>query len=316
MKTNAKYAQIPPATVFALAVGLSLVVAAPDVKSDSPQKSSAIVIQGKVYCSVKRPLVFPYGAIITAVPVKPGQAIKAGEVLVRYRLPPAASLELHRRLDNPQIGRLEMELAELDLKQVEADSALRELERLAAQNMAPTEEVGKTRKRIELLGQQRAALQKQIALEKRLVAEDRALLKELLGAEVSADSLPEQAALVAPLDGNVVVISPDVRVNAEIPKNAPALTLGVLDPMYIRGQIHEIEAVQVQPGDQAEFTIQAIPGRKFTAEVRSLAWAPLPTDRLETPTYYEIELIVGNPDSVLREGLKAEITLHGTRKTK
>ena len=275
-----------------------------------------IVVQGKVYCPVKRPVLFPFGAVIADVRVKPGQAIKAGDVLVRYRLPPAVALELRRRLADPDIPRLESDLAELEEKLATAEAGQRELEKLAAQAMAPAEELNKAKRRIQGLVRQREAWQKALAQKRKLIADDVALLKEQLGEEVAPDRVPEEVSLTAPIGGHVLTLSPDVRPRAEVGKNAPALQIGAMDPICVRALVHEIEAMRLSPGDKAEVRLESLPGRSFKAEVAAIAWAPPPADRMETPTYYEVELTLPNPDLLLREGLKAEIVLHGSRETR
>ena len=78
--------------------------------------------------------------------------------------------------------------------------------------------------------------------------------------------------------------------------------------MLLRARVHEIESLQLAEGQKAEVTLEALPGKKFEARLSRLPWAP-PVVSLEHPTYYEVEFEVANPELVLREGLKATLTL-------
>jgi hypothetical protein len=81
-----------------------------------------------------------------------------------------------------------------------------------------------------------------------------------------------------------------------------------MDPMVLRGQAFEIEALQVRIGQLAELTLDALPGKKFQAKVTRLSWSSINTGP-DQPAYYEIELEVPNPNLDLKEGLKARIVL-------
>ncbi len=49
---------------------------------------------------------------------------------------------------------------------------------------------------------------------------------------------------------------------------------------------------------------EALPGRDFKAKVTRIAWTTK-NPQVPEPSYYEVELIVSNPDLALKEGLKA-----------
>jgi len=87
-----------------------------------------------------------------------------------------------------------------------------------------------------------------------------------------------------------------------------AFTVGVMNPMLLRAQAFEIEALQVKIGQKAEVTLDALPGKKFQATVSRVAWSSIATTP-EQPAYYEVELKVSNPDLDLKEGLKARVVL-------
>ena len=99
-----------------------------------------------------------------------------------------------------------------------------------------------------------------------------------------------------------------MREGAELPPLPAAFQVGVMDPMLLRAQAFEIEALQVKIGQAAEVTLDALPGRKFQAKVSRISWSSITTGP-DQPAYYEVELKVPNPDLDLKEGLKARIVL-------
>jgi multidrug resistance efflux pump len=119
-------------------------------------------------------------------------------------------------------------------------------------------------------------------------------------------------ALRTPISGYVIWVNPEVRDGAELGPMPAAFQVGVMDPMLLRGQAFEIEALQIKVGDQADVILDSLPGRKFQGTVSRISWSSTTTG-LEQPSYYEVELKVPNPDLALKEGLKARIVLHKSR---
>jgi len=85
-----------------------------------------------------------------------------------------------------------------------------------------------------------------------------------------------------------------------------------MNPMLVRAQAFEIEALQIKLGETAEVSLESLPGRKFQGEVSRISWASL-TPGLEQPAYYEVELKVPNPEMELKDGLKAQIVFRKNR---
>jgi multidrug resistance efflux pump len=154
--------------------------------------------------------------------------------------------------------------------------------------------------------QEQQALQKLQQQERRSLAQDQALLSEQLGQPLKNGAVPREAILRAPIDGYVIWVSPEMRPEAELPATPGVFLVGVMDPMLIRAQAFEVEALKLHPGSVAKVTLESLPGRQFEARVSRVSWASLNT-ALDQPSYYEVELQVPNPDLALKEGLKASL---------
>ena len=155
---------------------------------------------------------------------------------------------------------------------------------------------------------QHEVLLKQLKLAKRSLEDSRDALRESLGVEVSYDNLPREVTLTAPIDGHVLWIHPDIRSGAEMAPGAGFL-IGVMDPMVIRAHVFEIEASRMKIGDKATVSLTSIPDQTFQAAVSRISWTPV-TPGLGQPSYYEVELTAPNPQYVLKEGYKTQVSVN------
>ncbi|MFZ5448740.1 MAG: efflux RND transporter periplasmic adaptor subunit [Thermodesulfobacteriota bacterium] len=257
---------------------------------------------------MKRRVDLPFKGIITDLPAHSGQRVEAGEILATYQLAPEAILAIQQRLSPPQLSEMETKLADIERGLVPLKSKQQELGQLVQKKLAPPQGLAQVNREIELANRQKAALQERLNRDRQLARQDREVLSDLLGNPLKSGQVPHEVALKAPISGYVIWVNPEVRVGAELAPLPAVFQVGVMDPMVVRAQAFEIEALHIKVGDQAEVILDSLPGRKFQAEVSRVSWSSSTTG-VEQPTYYEVELKVPNPDLVLKEGLKARIVL-------
>ncbi|MHB9073553.1 MAG: efflux RND transporter periplasmic adaptor subunit [Desulfobaccales bacterium] len=276
---------------------------------------SDIIFNGKLSCSLRRQVDLPFKGIITSLRVHSGQLVKAGEILATYKLAPESLMVIQQRLSPPQIPEMETKLAEVDRGLVPLKSKQRELTQLVQKQLAPAQSLAQSNREVQFAEKQKTTLQEKLKNDRELAQQDREVLNRLLGSSVKFGQVPREVALKAPISGNIIWVNPEVRVNAELPPLPAAFQVGVMNPMLVRGQAFEIEALQIKVGDRAEVTLDSLPGRKFQAEVSRISWSPIAsgTPSIDQPAYYEVELTIPNPDLALKEGLKARIVLHKSK---
>jgi multidrug efflux pump subunit AcrA (membrane-fusion protein) len=287
---------------------------APDSQVASPHPSweSEIIFNGKMFCSVKRRIDLPFKGVITSVPVHSGQAVKAGDLLATYRLAPESLMAIQQRLSPSQISEMEMKLAEVERNLVPLASKQRELTHLVQKKLAPSQSLDEVNRQVHLLKREKATLQKRLQEDRQLATQDQEVLRQLLGTSLKSGQVPREVSLRAPIDGYVTWVNPAIRVDAEPTPMPAAFQVGVMDPMLVRAQAFEIEALQIKIGDLAEVTLDSLPGQKFQGKVSRVSWSST-TTTLEQPAYYEVELEVPNPNLALKEGLKARIILRKSK---
>jgi Barrel-sandwich domain of CusB or HlyD membrane-fusion len=271
-----------------------------------------IIFNGKLFCSLKRRVDLPFKGVITSLRAHSGQRVATGEILATYHLAPEAAMTIQQRLAPPQIADLESRLAEVQRNMVPLTSKQRELTQLVQKKLAPADTLAQDNQQLEFLVKQRTALQDRLNKDRQLVQEDQKVLSEMLGTPVKLGQVPREVSLKAPIAGYVIGVNPEIREGAELPPIPVAFQVGVMDPMVLRAQAFEIEALQVRIGQPAEVTLDALPGKKFQAKVSRISWSAITTGP-DQPAYCEVELQVPNPDLDLLEGLKARIVLRKSK---
>lgn len=310
------------ALAAALACLWALVLAAVPVEGQQApgprpvsDKSAAdkITLAGKVYCSLKHPVCLPFAGVITEVKGEIGQPVKAGEVLVRYRLTPEAALAIRRRLAPPQIKELAAKLAEVEGNLVQLEARLQSSRKLAQQQLASEQALSQAEEQYRYLKEQRRVLAESLNRERRLAGEEAKVIREQLGTFIDPDRLSGETfgLLRSPVQGHLIWTSPELKEGALLAPMPAALAVGVLDPVVIRAKVHEIEAMQLGVGVRAEATLESLPGRKFAARLTRLPWATAALP--DQPAYFDVEFEAANPDLLLREGLTAQLVVEKSR---
>ena len=144
-----------------------------------------IVLQGKLQCSLRRQVIIPFKGLITSLNVRPGQTVKKGQVLARYKLATDAAQQLQSQIEAPQIKDLEVALANLDIALIPLEAKLAETESLVKENLAPSQNLVQIEKQIKFQKQSRKAAEERLQLERRLMAEFKAYLKDMLGGSLN-----------------------------------------------------------------------------------------------------------------------------------
>ena len=301
--------------MLAICLGLSLPGAgfageAPVTQATAPPASgeSEIIFNAKVFCSLKRRIDLPFKGVITSLRVHSGQRVETGEILATYRLAPEARMAIQQRLSPPQLAEMETKLAEVQRSMVPLKNKQRELTQLVQKKLAPAQSLAQVNEELQFLEREKATLQERLKKDRQLAQQDQEVLSDLLGTALKSGQVPREVSLKAPCSGYVIWVNPEMREGAELPPLPAAFQVGVMDPMLLRAQAFEIEALQVKIGQKAEVTLDALPGRKFQATVSRVSWSSIATGP-DQPAYYEVELKVPNPDLDLKEGLKARVVL-------
>ena len=129
---------------------------------------------------------------------------------------------------------------------------------------------------------------------------ERARQKTRLLSAGSFDRVTQQYTLRSPLDGVVVArgASPGLEVQGQwngAGTPVELFTIGAQDPLWIVGDVFEMDLPHVRPGQAAEVHVPAFPGRTFRGRVE---WV---SDVIDPATHMaKVRCTVPNPDGALR----------------
>ena len=110
----------------------------------------------------------------------------------------------------------------------------------------------------------------------------------------------------APIDGEVIWISPDLRVKAETPPGFMAMTIAPMNSLVVRCKVHELDLVKLKSGDRGTVVFDAIPDKKYSCLVSRIPWVSR-NPALEVPADYDIECTIENPDGKIKDGLTCNV---------
>ncbi len=229
--------------------------------------------------------------VVRAVPVRENQTVAKGDVL--------AELDTTRLA--AQVERAEASLKAAGAKLKEAQTTLKE----TGQTLARTQSLS------------RRGMVAEQALESALAGRDRAesavATAEANVAIAAADLKLQRADLAkstiyAPIDG--IVLTRDVDPGQTVASSLSAPVLFViaenLETMIVEAAIDEADIGTVAKGQDARFTVDAFPNRRFDATISDISFASVTTEGVVT---YDARLAVDNSDLALRPGMTATVAV-------
>lgn len=229
--------------------------------------------------------------VVRAVPVQENQTVAKGDVL--------AELDTTRLA--AQVERAEASLQAAEAKVKEAQTTLKETEQTLVRTQS-------------LSGRGMVTEQ---ALEGAVASRDRAesgvATAEANRAIAAADLKLQRADLAkstiyAPIDG--IVLTRDVDPGQTVASSLSAPVLFViaenLETMIVEAAIDEADIGAVAKGQDARFTVDAFPNRRFDATISDISFASVTTEGVVT---YDARLAVDNSDLALRPGMTATVSV-------
>ncbi len=238
---------------------------------------------GKVEPKAQAQIKSRVGGLVTDVTVHEGQVVKKGHVLIRLE-PTDYRREVARVESEIEQQRLTLEFAELSLdrsKRAREGAVGTEMELDQAKNNA--------------------------ALARARIASARVSL-------ATAQDRLRYTQVEAPIEGTVTqrniqpgeVVVPGVTATVE---GRPLLVIADLRTLLVKIDLNQIDVAKVKVGQQAEVTLDALPGKKFTAAVTKVAPAAV---RNATVDVFPVEATLGGSQDLtaIKPGMTADVKIH------
>lgn len=138
----------------------------------------------------------------------------------------------------------------------------------------------------------------------------RAQLQRATAALALARTRLGYAELSAPMSG--VVLTENVEPGEFVAAGTPVVTLGALDPVWLRAYISETDLGRVKLGQPARVTTDTYPGKSYRGSVAFIAadaeFTPknVQTEQERVKLVYRIKITLPNPDQELKPGMPAD----------
>jgi multidrug resistance efflux pump len=306
-------------------------------------KSAAeITFRGKSFAVLKRSVATPFSGEITSIEVKEGQIVKEEDRLAAYKLDRQSMMEVHSILYPERVLGLQNQVQDMELslkklkqsvlpiKRLELERVQKELadlKELYGKGMAQKEGVKNKERDLERVEKQILETQDSIRqAESNLVKgkedlnfykdkqkRDQEYLEWRTKRSYNNSKLPLNVAyLTAPISGQVIWMSPELRVDAEPPRGFHAITIAPMDPIAVRCKVHELDLVKLKSGDKGTAMFDAIPEKQFHCKISRIPWVSR-NPALEVPADYDIECLLENPSGQIKDGLTCNVKMSVTQ---
>jgi multidrug resistance efflux pump len=308
-----------------------------DTKSEAE-----LLFRGKSFAPLQRKITMPYTGEILSISVKEGDTVKKDDVLATYKLDRIGMMEVHQTLypeqvlslkkavNNQQIeidrlNKVQLPVKKLDLERVEKE--LSDLRGLRSKDLTSVDSITNKQRQLETvkkevldlteaLKQSEANLAKSVddlRFYEQKHKRDLDLLEwQTNRSYVNSDIPLDKAFLKAPIAGQLIWMAPEIRTDAEVPRGFPVMTVAVMTPMVVRCKAHELELIKLRTGDRGSVNFDAIPEKTYPCKISRIPGISR-NPALEVPADYEIECVLENPDSQIKDGLSCNVRMSITQ---
>ena len=266
------------------------------------------ILTGKVRNTVTRSPIVHFRGVVDRVLVAPGDKVQKGQPLMRYVLQDEARRALQREINlgpgteasKGQILDLQSQLSQVSAQRNKAKS-------LAATGLGSNKAFGRLEADVHALQTRISLLEESIAKQEANFALRMEELSGYFDTEIKEGmALPPYLFLKSPIDGYVLSISQTMNPGAMFDEGFTPVTIGQMDPMAIQVPVYEAEVSSLSVGDEATVEIPSLGNKTFKATISEIAWASNDMD-VSRASYFNVELIIPNPDLELKPGFKAVV---------
>jgi multidrug resistance efflux pump len=302
-----------------------------DTKSEAE-----LLFRGKSFSVMQRRIIMPFAGEILSISAKDGVSVNKDDLLATYKLDRPAMMEVHQILYAEEVQRQKTaannQQVEVDrLKNVtlpvqkmrleRADKELSDLRELRAKDLISSDAVATKQRQVEIakkeyLGVTDSLKQAEASLAKmtedlRFVEQKRKRDLDFLEwranrTYANSDIPLDQAFLKAPISGQLIWMAPELRVNADVARGFPIITIADMSPMVVRCKAHELELVKLKTGDRGSVNFDAIPEKTYQCKISRIPGLSR-NPALEVPADYEIECVLEKPDPQIKDGLSCNV---------
>lgn len=264
------------------------------VKASAGELKITVAATGTVTPEVEVMIKSKAGGEIKEFPFNEGDSLKRGEVVVRLD-PETEKTRVRQHEANLLMAEAKLDKARVSLK--DSEMKLQREKKLFNEGIISRQEYDDA-----IIALERARSDQKIAGAEVIQTKER--LKE-------AETLLDDTVIKAPLTGTILkkfvdegqIISSTLSSASE---GTPLFSMANLEKLYVKAMVDEVDIARVSPGDDAEVTVDGLPGRSFKGKVVRIA----PQGRVErTVTVFETWVEVYGANSLLKPGMTADVEI-------
>ncbi len=282
-------------------------------------------------------LAFRVGGRVQRVLVDEGDRVHAGELLAELDPEPALrdlaesrarTESLRKRAQLLMAGNRPEDIAQAAAVVEERTATLAQAQQLLAREQRLAGSGASTAERLEQAQAARDEAQARLAAARASqqamvrgfrheeVEEARANLRSAGASLAQAELRRADTRLQAPSDG--VLITRAVEPGAMVAAGTPALTLSLVQPVWVRAYVRETQLAAARPGTTVQVLADALPGRRFEGRIGFVSptaeFTPksVETPDLRTDLVYRLRIVVRDPAGELRQGMPVTVEFAAT----
>ena len=266
------------------------------------------ILTGKILCTVMRSEPMPFHAIIDEICVKPGDAVKKGEALLRFHLQSEAERVLQKEITRgSDTEELRGKILELEREQARMEAQCKKNRQLVASGLGSRQALTRLENEVSAIVERIGLLRKTIKkAEETFAARLKELEKFYQVPLTEGMVLPETGLIIpSPIDGYVLSVA-SIFPGSLLPQGAEPVVVGPLDPMLIQVPVYEGELSDIAEGKTVKVEIPSLGNKQFEAKVTEISWVSNDMN-VDKPSYFTVKLMIPNPKFELKPGFKAVV---------
>jgi multidrug efflux pump subunit AcrA (membrane-fusion protein) len=269
------------------------------------QAAESTVLSGKLYCPVTRIVTLPFTGIVGSIDVAPGQRVKKDDVLLHYSLEEKAANALEKELTlGAKTEELQGQIVDLERQVLEMKSNIATSRQLVSSKLGSRSTLQQQEETLDALNRRIRLLRESIKKQEQIYTLRLNELEDSFKQPIQGQRPPQALFVTSPMAGFVLSVAENVQSGALIAAGTAIAEIGSMNPMQIRVQVFENEAVRLKEGESAIVRVPSLQDREYVGKIMQIAWTPqaLQTD---APSFYNVQLEVPNDDLALKQGFKA-----------
>ena len=269
------------------------------------------VLSGKLYCPVTRIVTMPFTGIVDGVEAVPGKQVKKDDVLLRYSLEEQAASALKKELAlGANTEGVQGEIVELERQVVDIKSKIATSRHLVSSKLGSRSELQQQEETLDALNRRILLLRESKTKQEQIFKLRLGELEDSFKQPLQGNKPPQRLFVTSPMEGFVLSMAENAQAGALLAAGTAIAEIGSMNPMQIRVQVFENEAVRLREGDSATVRVPSLQDREYAGKVMQIAWTPQ-TLQADAPSYYNVQLEVPNDDLALKQGFKALVRFKG-----